>query len=106
MGKFARDLIESMQEAAKRAAGKKVRGLRVSKMELPDVRVIRLSLKMSQHHFAAASHIPLPTLKTWDREGACPMRRRRPICWQSSGVRRKSWKPSRGHEGLTEKAAA
>jgi putative transcriptional regulator len=38
MGKFARDLIESMQEAAKRAAGKKVRGLRVSKMELPDVR--------------------------------------------------------------------
>ena len=58
--RLPKELIESMQEAAKHAAGKKVRGLRVSKMELPDVRAIRLSLKMSQHHFAAAYRIPLP----------------------------------------------
>ena len=48
------------QEAAKHAAGKKVRGLRVSKLELPDVRAIRLSLKISQYHFAAAYRIRFP----------------------------------------------
>jgi len=63
MGKFGKELIESMQQAARHAAGKKVRGLQVSKFELPDVKAIRLSLRMSQHHFAAAYRIPLPTLK-------------------------------------------
>ena len=38
MSKFGKELIESMQRAAKHAAGKKVRGLRVSKVELPDVK--------------------------------------------------------------------
>jgi putative transcriptional regulator len=46
MGKFAKELIESLQQAAKHAAGKRMRGLRVSKVELPDVRAIRLSLRM------------------------------------------------------------
>ena len=35
MGKFGKELIESMQQAARHAAGKKVRGLRASKVELP-----------------------------------------------------------------------
>ncbi len=70
--RFARELIESMQEAAKHAAGKKVRGLRVSKVELPDVRATPLSLKMSQHHFAAAYRIPLPTLKNWEQGRRVP----------------------------------
>ena len=43
MGKFGKELIESMQQAARHAADKKVRGLRVSKVELPDVKAIRLS---------------------------------------------------------------
>jgi DNA-binding transcriptional regulator YiaG len=63
MGKFAKEPIESMQQAAKHAADKRVRGLRLSKVEVPDVKAIRLSLRMSQHHFAAAYRIPLPTLK-------------------------------------------
>jgi putative transcriptional regulator len=72
MGKFGEDLIESMQQAAKYAAGKKVRGLRVSKVELPNVRAIRRSLRMSQHHFAAAYRIPLPTLKNWEQGRRMP----------------------------------
>ena len=60
MGKFAKELIESLQQSARHAAGRKVRGLRVSKVELPDVKAIRLPLRMSEHHFAAefrtASH--------------------------------------------------
>src|SRR5260221_7841174 len=72
LGKFGKELIESMQQAARHAAGKKVRGLRVSKVELPDVKAIRLSLRMSQHHFAAAYRIPLPTLKNWEQGRRMP----------------------------------
>ena len=35
MGKFGKGVIESLQQAASHAAGKKVRGLRVSRVELP-----------------------------------------------------------------------
>lgn len=72
MGKFGEELIESMQQAARHAARKKVRGLRVSKVELPDVRAIRRSLRMTQHHFAAAYRIPLPTLKNWEQGRRMP----------------------------------
>ena len=72
MGKFGEELIESLQQAAKHAAGKKVRGLRVSKLELPNVKAIRRSLRMSQHHFAAAYRIPLPTLKNWEQGRRMP----------------------------------
>jgi putative transcriptional regulator len=72
MGKFAEDLIESLQQAARHAAGKKVRALRVSKVKLPDVKAIRRSLRMSQHHFAAAYRIPLPTLKNWEQGRRMP----------------------------------
>src|SRR5438309_2136503 len=72
MGKFGKELIESLQQAAQHAAGKKVRGLRLSKIELPDVRAIRLSLRMSQNHFAAAYRIPLPTLKNWEQGRRMP----------------------------------
>jgi putative transcriptional regulator len=72
MGKFAKELIESMQQAARHAAGKNLRGLRVSKVELPDVKAIRLSLRMSQHHFAAAYRIPLSTLKNWEQGRRTP----------------------------------
>jgi len=72
VGKFAKELIESMQQAAKHAADKRVRGLRLSKVEVPDVKAIRLSLRMSQHHFAAAYRIPLPTLKNWEQGRRMP----------------------------------
>jgi hypothetical protein len=35
MGQFADELIESLQQAATRPAGKEVRGMRVSKIEVP-----------------------------------------------------------------------
>jgi putative transcriptional regulator len=67
MGKFADELIESMQQAASHAAGRKVRGMRITKVKVPDVKAIRRSLKMSQDHFAAAFRIPLATLKNWEQ---------------------------------------
>jgi putative transcriptional regulator len=67
MGKFGKELIESMEQAAAYARGRKVRGMRVTKVEIPDVKAIRRSLRMSQDRFATAFRIPLPTLKNWEQ---------------------------------------
>ena len=67
MGKFANDLIASMKHAAAHAGGRQVRGMRVTRVEMPDVKALRRSLRMSQHRFAAAFRIPLPTLKNWEQ---------------------------------------
>ncbi len=67
MSKFGQELIESMQQAAKHAEGGKVRGMRLTKVEIPDVKAIRRSLRMSQHRFSMAYRIPLPTLKNWEQ---------------------------------------
>jgi len=41
--------------------------MRVAKIEVPDVKAIRRSLRMSQGRFATAFRIPLATLKSWEQ---------------------------------------
>jgi putative transcriptional regulator len=72
MGRFAAELIESMKQAADHAKGRKVRGMRVTTVEVPDVKAIRRALRMSQHRFAATFRIPLPTLKNWEQGRRLP----------------------------------
>jgi putative transcriptional regulator len=72
MGKFGRELIECLQQAAAHAEGRRVKGVRITKVEIPDVRAIRRSLRMSQKRFAAAYRIPLPTLKNWEQGRRAP----------------------------------
>jgi len=67
MARFADELIASMKQAAAHAGGRKVKGVRVTRVAPPDVKAIRRSLRMSQHRFAAAFRIPLPTLKNWEQ---------------------------------------
>ena len=67
MGKFAKELVESLKQATAHAKGRKVKGMRVTRMEAPDVKAIRRSLRMSQHRFAEAFRIPLPTIKNWEQ---------------------------------------
>lgn len=67
MGKFADELVASLKQAATHAEGRKVKGMRVTKLEVPDVKAIRRSLRMSQQRFAIAFRIPLPTLKNWEQ---------------------------------------
>jgi putative transcriptional regulator len=67
MSKFGEELIASMKQAAAHSNGRKPRGMRVTKLEVPDVNAIRRSLRMSQDRFAAAYRIPLPTLKNWEQ---------------------------------------
>jgi putative transcriptional regulator len=69
MSKFGEDLIASMRQALDHARGKKVPGMRITvvEVEVPDVKAIRRSLRMSQTRFAVAFQIPLPTVKNWEQ---------------------------------------
>lgn len=67
MGKFGRDLIESLRQAADYAQKGKARGMRITKVDLPDVKTICRSLRMSQGEFSAVYRIPLATLKNWEQ---------------------------------------
>jgi putative transcriptional regulator len=67
VGKLADELIARLKQAAAHAKGRKVRGMRVTKVELLDMKAIRRSLRMSQQRFASAYRIPLPTLKNWEQ---------------------------------------
>ena len=67
MSRFGDELIESMTEATAHARGQSVAGLRMTTVELPDVKAIRQSLHMSQHRFSSAYRIPLATLKNWEQ---------------------------------------
>jgi putative transcriptional regulator len=67
MSKLADDLITSLNQAVAHARGRRPQGMRVTVVEAPDVKAIRRSLRMSQHRFAAAFRIPLPTLKNWEQ---------------------------------------
>jgi len=67
MSKFGRDLIASLSQAVEHARGKKKTGMRVTVVDVPDVRAIRKSLHMSQQRFAMSFRIPLATLKNWEQ---------------------------------------
>jgi putative transcriptional regulator len=71
MGKFGKELIESLSQAAGHTKGVRIKA-RVTRVEVPDVKAIRRSLKMSQQKFAAAYRIPLATLKNWEQGRRAP----------------------------------
>ncbi|HEX4158948.1 MAG TPA: NadS family protein [Rhizomicrobium sp.] len=72
MSKFGRELIASMKQAVRYSRGEKVRGMRVTTVDLPDVKAIRQKLHMSQQEFAASYRIPLATLKNWEQGRRAP----------------------------------
>jgi putative transcriptional regulator len=72
MSKFGKELIESMRQAAEHAQGRKVQGMRITTVELPDVKAIREELHMSQQRFAESYRIPLATVKNWEQGRRAP----------------------------------
>jgi len=72
MSKFGQDLIESMKQAVRHAEGRKVPGLQVTTVEVPDVKAIRRALRMSQQRFAETYRIPLATIKNWEQNRRIP----------------------------------
>jgi putative transcriptional regulator len=95
MAKFAKELITSLTQAAKHARGGKVKGMRVTAVELPDVKAIRRSLRMSQNRFSVAYRIPLATLKNWEQGRRHPDAPAAAFCSPSSESQKKSGKPWR-----------
>lgn len=72
VNKFSRDLLQGMKEAADFAEGLRPAGMRAQLVDVPDVKGIRRGLRMSQHDFAEAFQIPLPTLKNWEQGRRAP----------------------------------
>ncbi|HWD59566.1 MAG TPA: NadS family protein [Stellaceae bacterium] len=66
MSKFGEELIESLQQAVDHAEGR-AGDVRITVVQVPDVRAIRRGLRMSQHEFARVYRIPLATLKNWEQ---------------------------------------
>ena len=66
MNKFSHELVESLTEACEHAEGRET-GVRITIVEVPDVRAIRKELRMSQQEFSRAYRIPLSTLKNWEQ---------------------------------------
>jgi len=67
MSRFGEELIESLKQASAHASGRRVPGMRVTTVKVPNVRAIRRALRMSQHRFAVVYRIPLATLKNWEQ---------------------------------------
>ena len=66
MTNFGKDLIEGLSDALAHARGE-TSGVRVHKIEVPDVRAIRRALHLSQQDFATTYRIPQSTLKNWEQ---------------------------------------
>jgi putative transcriptional regulator len=56
---------------------------------VPRVSTIRRALKLSQEEFADAFHIPIGTLRDWERAGRSQTLRPGPTCTLSHGSRRR-----------------
>jgi len=66
MSKFGQDLLESLGQAVAYAKGETT-DVRVTVIQVPDVRAIRENLHLSQSEFSDAYGIPLGTLKAWEQ---------------------------------------
>lgn len=65
-------LLKGVREMKRHAAGKAVRGARVTKVNEPDVRAIRLAANISQTQFAALIGVNVRTLQNWEQRRTRP----------------------------------
>ena len=66
MSKLGDEIIDGLTEAMAHASGKDT-GAHVTTFQVPDVKMIRETLHMSQSEFAEAYQIPLATLQGWEQ---------------------------------------
>ncbi len=65
-------LLKGVREMKRHAAGRAVRGARVTKVNEPDVRAIRLAADISQTQFAALIGVNVRTLQNWEQRRTRP----------------------------------
>lgn len=60
-------LVKSIKDMKRHIAGKRVRGIRVTRIETTDVLAIRKSANLSQPRFAKLIGVNLRTLQNWEQ---------------------------------------
>lgn len=65
-------LVKGVRAMKRHMAGKRVRGVRVTELDAPDVRTIREAAKISQSQFARLIGVNLRTLQNWEQQRTHP----------------------------------
>jgi putative transcriptional regulator len=65
-------LVKAVHQMNRHMAGKTVRGVKVSKLQEPDVRAIREAARISQAQFARLIGVNLRTLQNWEQRRTRP----------------------------------
>ena len=65
-------LVKGVREMKRHVAGKTVRGVAVTKIAAPDVRIIREAAQISQSQFARLIGVNLRTLQNWEQRRTRP----------------------------------
>lgn len=65
-------LVQGVKEMKQHLAGKRVRGVRVTRLDAPDVQAIRKAAKISQAQFAKLIGVNLRTLQNWEQRRTRP----------------------------------
>jgi putative transcriptional regulator len=66
------ELVSSVRDMGRHMRGKKVAGVRVTKIREPDVSAIRRKTGLSQSQFAALIGVNLRTLQNWEQHRTRP----------------------------------
>lgn len=61
------NLVKSVKEMRRHMAGKRVRGVRITRVVVADVQAIRKSANVSQAQFAKLIGVNLRTLQNWEQ---------------------------------------
>ena len=65
-------LVKGVKEMRRHMAGKRVRGVRTTRVVVADVRAIRKSANISQAEFAKVIGVNLRTLQNWEQRRTRP----------------------------------
>lgn len=65
-------LVKGVREMKRHMAGKRVAGIKTTELDVPNVRQIRESAKISQSQFAKLIGVSIKTLQNWEQERTKP----------------------------------
>jgi putative transcriptional regulator len=65
-------LVKGVKEMKRHMAGKRVRGIRTTRVEVADVQAIRKAANVSQAQFAKLIGVNLRTLQNWEQRRTRP----------------------------------
>jgi putative transcriptional regulator len=70
--KIFADLMQSVRDMGKHMRGEKVSGVKIHRVEAPDVKALRESAAISQAEFARLIGVSCRTLENWEQKRTVP----------------------------------